>query len=61
MLHLNIVFVKTKQISSTVTIPLKIKCQSECLGLLIDNAISITVQLCKLLIKHRDTEKTDVK
>lgn len=57
MLHLNTVSVKTEQISSLVTIPLKIKCQSACLGLLIDNAISITVQLCKLLIKHRDRGK----
>lgn len=57
MLHLNIISVKMKQISSPVTIPLKIKCQSACLGLLIDNAISITAQLCKLLIKHQDRGK----
>lgn len=57
MLHLNIISVKMKQISSPVTILLKIKCQSACLGLLIDNAISITAQLCKLLIKHRDRGK----
>lgn len=47
-----------EDLSPPVTIPLKIKRQSACLGLLIDNAISITVQLCKLLIKHQDREKS---
>lgn len=58
MLHLNI-FVKTKQTSSPVAIPLKIKCQFARLGLLRDNELTSQYSYvnCIKLIRHQGRGK----